>query len=45
MKKFLLVVLVGMVLVMDVCGIVKQYIDSIPGEETIDKSVTIVYVE
>lgn len=44
MKKFLLVVLVGMVLVMDVCGIIKQYIDSIP-EETIDKNVTIVYVE
>ena len=45
MKKFLLVALVGMVLVMDVCGIVKQYIDSILEEETIDKSVTVVYTE
>lgn len=43
MKKFLLVVIIGMVLAMDVYGVVKEHIDSV--EKAVDKHVTVVYVE
>ena len=45
MKKFLLGLLIGMVLVMDLCGIVKEVIDNFEKEEVIDRSFTIVYME
>lgn len=47
MKKFLLVVMIGMVLALDVCGIVKDFIDNteIEQESVIERTSTIVYVE
>lgn len=46
MKKFLLVVLIGMVLAMDIFGLVKEVIDYFEAkEEVVDRSVTTVYVE
>ena len=48
MKKFLLVLLIGMVLAMDVYGIVKEVIDNyskVEQEDAIDRTTTIIYVE
>lgn len=46
MKKFLLVILIGMVLVLDVYGFVKERIDHVEEtENVVDRHVTIVYVE
>ena len=49
MRKLLLVVLVGMVLAMDMCGIVKEIITFIETrqevEDDMDGVATIVYVE
>lgn len=45
MKKFLLVTLIGMVLVMDLCGLVKDFIESNKEIEEVDPSWTVVYVE
>lgn len=46
MKKFLLVVMIGMVLAMDLYGIVKEIINNdIKEENVIEKTSTIVYVE
>lgn len=45
MKKFLLVTLIGMVIVLDIYGVVKEVINTHEHEEVIDKNVTIVYVE
>lgn len=47
MKKFLLVLMIGMVLTMDVFGIAKDianYLDE-QNQETIGKNYTIVYME
>ena len=43
MRKFLLVTLIGMVLLLDLFGLAKEYIDS--KEEEVDPSWTVVYVE
>ena len=46
MKKFLLVVLVGMVLTIDVFGIVKQFTtDNIEEIDHIEETTTTVYME
>lgn len=48
MKKFLLVVFIGMVLAIDLYGIVNNIIESITSEEPVDnlyETVTIVYEE
>lgn len=47
MKKFLLVIMIGMVLALDVCGIVKEFIDNAETEQesVIERISTIVYVE
>lgn len=47
MKKFLLVVLVGMVLTMDIYGLIKEIISFYEEQqvEEIDKSYTVVYME
>ena len=46
MKKFLLVFMIGMVLTMDIFGVVKEIIDHFETkEEVVDKSFTIVYME
>lgn len=46
MKKFLLVLLIGMVLVLDICGIIKQVtIDKVEERDIVKETSTIVYVE
>ena len=47
MKKFLLVVLVGMVLTMDIYGLIKEIISFYEEQqvEEIDESYTVVYME
>ena len=46
MKKFLLVVLIGMVLVMNVYGIVNEFMTEDPQEiDHIEETTSIVYVE
>lgn len=47
MKKFLLVLMIGMVLTMDIFGIAKDIADYLDeqNQETIDKNYTIVYME
>lgn len=45
MRKFLLVVMIGMVLAMDLYGIVNGFIQSIEQIEEVDKSYETVYVE
>lgn len=46
MKKFLLVVLIGMVLALDVFGIVKQFtIDKIEEVDHIEETTTTVHME
>lgn len=46
MKKFLLVLLIGMVLALDICGIIKQVtIDKVKERDVIKETSTIVYVE
>lgn len=46
MKKFLLVTLIGMVLTIDVFGVVKDFMNkNVEDENIIEKSATIVYVE
>ena len=46
MKKFLLVLLIGMVLALDICGIIKQVtIDEVEERDVVKETSTIVYVE
>ena len=46
MKKFLLVLLIGMVLALDICGIIKQVtIDKVEERDVIKETSTIVYME
>lgn len=46
MKKFLLVFMIGMVLTMDIFGVVKEIIDRFETkEEMVDKNFTVVYME
>lgn len=47
MKKFLLVTLIGMVLVMNVCGIVKEIIDYYEESNPVEvyKGYTVVHME
>ena len=47
MKKFLLVVFIGMVLVMDLYGIVNKYMTALENEEIdhVNETVTVVYEE
>ena len=46
MKKFLLVLMIGMVLTMDIFGVVKEIVDYFEvKEEVVDGNYEIVYVE
>ena len=45
MKKFLLVVLVGMVLAMDVYGLVEEFKKEVPVQDAIEESTMVVYEE
>ena len=45
MKKFLLVTMIGMVLVLDLCGLFKEIVTRVEEEDVISKSTITVYVE
>ena len=46
MKKFLLVILIGMVLALDICGVIKQFtVDDVKEKDIIAETTMTVYVE